>query len=444
MTKGGRVSKRFLASALAVATAAGVTALALSGVAAGKSGGVQTLPSSSCGPVFYQGSGSPQLLIASDLPLQGAGRAQNLAMQKAVQYVLQTKYKFKAGKFTVGYQACDDSTAQAGAWDPGKCSSNARAYAADKSLIGVLGTFNSGCSKLIIPILNRAPGGAVAMISSANTGVGLTHTAPWTDPGEPGIYYPTGKRNYVRVAASDDYQGPAAADMLKKLTHVKSVYVIHDNQTFGKGVASAFKLRAAALGIKVLGFEPWDAKATDYTAIGQHIKDSGAESVYLGGLVCNNGVKLLKDLRSVLGPKPVFAGPDGWTPYSATLGAGSAAQGMYVSYAGLPLETLGKTGKKFIADFSKYLKQPKGELPPPYSIYQAQSAQVLLDAIARSDGTRASVTSELFKTNIKNGIMGSFHFDKNGDILPIKAISFDQLKGKTGKYVFVVITKVKG
>ncbi|MEP6893233.1 MAG: branched-chain amino acid ABC transporter substrate-binding protein [Gaiellaceae bacterium] len=438
------MSKRFLATAVTVVAAAGVTALMLSSVAGGSTRGAQVLPSSSCGPLYYQGSGKPQLIIASDLPLQGAGRAQNLAMQKAIQYVLSTQYHFKAGKFTVGYQGCDDSTAQTGAWDAGKCSSNARAYAADKTVIAVLGTFNSGCSKLIVPILNRAPGGSLAMMSVANTSVGLTHFAPWNDPGEPKIYYPTGKRNYARLAASDDYQGPAAADLLKKLTHVKSVYVIHDNQTFGKGVANAFKLRAAALGIKVLGFEPWDPKATDYTAIGQHIKDSGAQSVYLGGLVCNNGVKLLKDLRSVLGSKPVFVGPDGWTPYSATLGAGSAAQGMYVSYAGLPLESLGANGKKFITAFGKYLKQPKGELPPPYSIYQAQAAQIMLDAISHSDGTRTSVVNEMFKAKVTNGIMGTFHLNKDGDIVPIKAISFDKLVGKTGKYAFVVITKVKG
>ena len=115
---------------------------------------------------------------------------------------------------------------------------------ADKSVIGVIGTFNSGCSKLMVPILNRAPGGAVGMISSANTNVGLTHYAPWNDAGEPEIYYPTGKRNYVRVAATDDYQGPAAADMLKQLTKVKSVFIVHDNQTFGKGVAEAFQARA--------------------------------------------------------------------------------------------------------------------------------------------------------------------------------------------------------
>ena len=67
----------------------------------------------------------------------------------------------------------------------------------------------------IVPILNRAPGGAVAMLSSANTNVGLTHFAPWNSPGEPRIYYPTGVRNYARVAASDDYQGPAGVTLLQ-------------------------------------------------------------------------------------------------------------------------------------------------------------------------------------------------------------------------------------
>ncbi len=82
--------------------------------------------------------------------------------------------------------------------------------------------------------------------------MGLTHDAPWNDPGEPNIYYPTKIRNYARVATSDDYQGPFAADLLKKLKKTK-VYILHDNQTFGKGVANAFRSRANKLDMNVDG-----------------------------------------------------------------------------------------------------------------------------------------------------------------------------------------------
>jgi branched-chain amino acid transport system substrate-binding protein len=390
-----------------------VVALALGAAAiAGplSSQGAQVLPSSACGPLFYKGSGRPQYIIASDLPLQGAGRAQTLAMQSAVQYVLEKQYNFRAGRFTVGYQACDDSTAAAAKWDPAKCSSNARAYAADRSVLGVLGTFNSGCAKLVIPILNRAPGGAVAMLSTANTAVELTHTASWTGPGEPGIYYPTGKRNYARVSASDDYQGPAAADLLRKLK------------------------------IRVLGFSPWDGKATSYEALAEQIKQTGAQSVYLGGIVCNNGVKLIKDLGAVLGKRVTLIAPDGFTPYSATLQAGSAAQGMYISYAGQPLSKLGPAGKRFIAGLKAYAKL-KGQVPP-YAVYQGQATQIMLDAIAKSNGTRLSVVNAMFRTRVNNGIMGTFRFDKNGDTIPFKWISFDRLKGKGGVYADAIVTKV--
>ena len=36
-------------------------------------------------------------------------------------------------------------------------------------------------------------------------------------------------------------------------------------------------------------------------------------------------------------------------------------------------------------------------------------------AISKSDGTRAGVTALLFKTNVHNGILGSFAINKNGD-----------------------------
>ena len=117
-------------------------------------------------------------------------------MTKAIKFVLKQR-NFKAGDQSIAYQSCDDSTAQAGKWDSGKCSANANSYARNEDVIRVIGTFNSGCAEIIAPILNRAQNGPVAMVSPANTYVGLTHGGPGTAAGEPEKYQPTGKKSYA-------------------------------------------------------------------------------------------------------------------------------------------------------------------------------------------------------------------------------------------------------
>jgi len=123
------VKKRL--SIAAVLGVAGLLAFLVAGYAGSAksatrvSSGVSPLPSSSCGPLIYKGSGSPDFIVASDLPLQGAGRAQTIELTKAEVWAL-TRAHFKAGKYKIAYQSYDDSTAQAGGWDSAKCAANAR------------------------------------------------------------------------------------------------------------------------------------------------------------------------------------------------------------------------------------------------------------------------------------------------------------------------------
>src|SRR5215216_1008637 len=60
----------------------------------------------------------------------------------------------------------------------------------------------------------------------------------------------------------------------------------------------------------------------------------------------------------------------------------------------------------------------------------AQAAELVLDAIARSDGTRGSVLEELRRARVKDGILGSFRFDRNGDITPARLPIF-RVTGET-------------
>ena len=138
--------------------------------------GATPLPASSCSAIQ---NSSGQILIASDLPLEGSGRAQTSQMTRAIKFIF-NRHGWKAGKYSIAYQSCDDATAQAGKWDSGKCSANANAYAQNSSVGMVIGTFNSGCAEIIVPILNRASNGPIGMVSPANTYVGLTHPGPGT------------------------------------------------------------------------------------------------------------------------------------------------------------------------------------------------------------------------------------------------------------------------
>ena len=413
-----------------------VLALLAAGCGGGgsSSGNATALPASSCSDIYYQGSGKPNYIIASDLPLQGSGRAQTVQMTEAIKFILK-QHNFKAGKYNIGYQSCDDATAQEGAWASEKCSANAQAYAQNKSLIGVIGTFNSGCAEIIIPVLNRAPDGPVGMVSPANTYVGLTHTGPGTAAGEPQKYYPDGKRNYIRIVAADDFQGAADALNTQQLG-LKKIYILNDKQAYGLGVATDYKNALTKLKIPVAGFSAWNSKASSYTGLATQIKQSGADAVFLGGLICENGGKLIEDLKSVLGSKVTLLAPDGFTPISAVVsGAGNVSEGMYVSVAGEPNEKLGATGQKFVKDFGA--TQSGGNVDP-YSSYAAQAADVLLTAIENSDGTRADVATKLLDTKVTDGILGSFQINSNGDTNSNPVTIYQIKDGKQTTYKTIV------
>src|SRR6476646_5379690 len=434
-----------LVAALLVAIPRVLLAAGCGGSSGGGGGSSATaLPSAGCEPIQYEGSGKPEALIASDLPLQGSNRALTTEMAQAVEFILK-QHDWKAGGKNIGFQSCDNSTAQAGSWDSAKCTANARAYANNTAVIGVIGTFNSGCAKLEIPIADRAPDGPLAYVSPANTYPGLTISGPGTESGEPDVYYPTGKRNYARVVWNDQFQGAADAQFAKD-QGFKKVYVLTDKETYGNGIATLFQNYAKKLGIATVPSKPaaWDKNASSYDAVATKIKQSGADAVFLGGIICNNGVKLTKDLRAGLGPNVTLFAPDGFTPIDeATVKtAGPASEGMFITQPGIPSEQLTGAGKTFVEDFSKEI----GKEPNPYTNYAAQAAEILITAIDKANGERDKTAEQVFGLDVKDGILGDFKIDDNGDTT-LGTVGVWQVKGQKGTFVKTItpaLSFVKG
>jgi branched-chain amino acid transport system substrate-binding protein len=337
--------------------------------------------------------GAKTLVISTDLPMQGAAKDATESTNNAIKLYLD-QIGNKVGDYNIELKPYDDSTAAKGAWDDATCAKNAQDHVANTNEVAVMGTYNSGCAKIIAPVLNQDPNGPMLMVSHANTNPGLTKT--W-DPGEPEKFFPSGQRNYARVISTDDYQGSAAAQFAAKDLKVKKCYVINDNQTYGQGVARAFATEAKKQGIEIVGEEAWDAKQPNYQALFNSIKATGADCLYIGGIYDNNGGQLIKDKVKVLGDNKTVKTmvPDGFTGYP-DFQKQPEAQGVYLTFAGLDQSTLvaeGGAGAKLVEAYKKkYGQEPASS----YALYGVAAVQVILDAIAKSDGTRKSITEAVF------------------------------------------------
>jgi branched-chain amino acid transport system substrate-binding protein len=374
--------------------------------------------------------GTGKYVIVSDLPLQGSLRPLSVQITQAIRLELKAMGG-KIGDKTVQYASCDDSTAAKGSWDPQTCTNNANGYKSMKNLLGIIGTFNSGCAEIIAPIVNRAPGGGIAMVSPANTYVGLTK--PTGVAGEPQKYFPSGKRNYARVAVPDNFQGAADATFLKQ-KGITNVYVLNDGEAYGTGIANNFVNAAKAIGINVLGDDKWDSNQPDYQSLFQAVASKNPQAVFLAGIVSLHGGQLIKDKVKVLGDnsKVLLLGPDGFNDSATVTDAGDAAEGMYVTIGGSDPNALSNaSGKAFIKAFKAAYKTDHLEA---YTAYGAQAFLVLANAISKSDGTRPSIDKNLYSQSFPKGIIGSFKLDSVGDP-SLGGVTVDQYVGGQSKII---------
>jgi branched-chain amino acid transport system substrate-binding protein len=361
-----------------------------------------------CSPVTYAGNGRPSALIVLSTLLQGGFAAHGIQAAQSVKLVL-AKRNWRAGPHTVGVQVCDEIPYGSESSDPRTCARSARALAANPAVLGVIGPWSSSCGAMI-SILNRARG-PVSMISPSATYVGLTRPGPGVVAGDPARFQPSGRRNFARVVPADDVQGAAGVLYARRLG-ARRMFVLHDDGDFGRGLAADVQAASARAGFGLAGAAPWRPSARSYRALARRVRRARADAVYLAGLAANHGARLIADLRRELGASYPIIAPDGFAnPGYLIERAGSAAEGVVFTIATLPSDKLAPTGRRFAADFERRF----GAAPCCFAVQAAQATEILLDAIAASDGSRTAVTRNVLRTRVRNGQLGSFRFDAAGD-----------------------------
>lgn len=403
-----------------------VTAVVVSGCSAGDDS-ADPVETSSCDAVVYEGEGAPDVIIVSDLPRRGDSAPTTKLMVEAIKFVLR-EHEFRAGDVRVGYQSCNDSVGDGGfGWDDALCRRNARAYVAAKDVLGVIGPYNSGCASQQIPIVSRGAAGPLAMISPSNTDHLLTRGASAEK------LNPDGIRSYARVVTHDYAQGAAAAYLAKQLGAHRVVALRQRHgfdDEYARANANAFVAAAGDLQLAPVTFE-WKPEKR-YTALAAAVAAAKPDVVYLSGLIQMNAKTLVEDLRAALSPRVRLVAPDSFSADDIAKALGPAGEGLLTTVPGIPPTLLPSAGMQFLRAFGRAGVREGAQGAPE----AAQATEVLLDAIARSDGTRASVVEQLFRTKVEKGILGSFSFDRNGDVVPAPVGVYRYTGGKiTGERV---------
>jgi branched-chain amino acid transport system substrate-binding protein len=395
-------SIRILAStALVASAAAGLTACGgddSSSSSSGSGGG---------------GKAASSVKVLSSLPLQGASKDQLAALVNGIKLAL-SESGGKAGDVKIDYESLDDSTAQAGKWDPTQTGANARKAVSDKSVVAYIGEFNSGASQISMPVLN---GAGIAQISPANTAVGLTTSEPGSESGEPAKYAPTGKKTYMRIVPRDTIQASAVLSTLKADGCQKTA-VANDQETYGAGLAKVMGLSAGKAGVTITSNTGIQPDAANFRAYAAKIKGEGANCFVFSGVTANGAAQIYKDVAAAI-PGVKLYGPDGvcesglTNPSKGGLPKSLASQ-FHCTVATLDLKSY-PGGDAFL---KSYTAAYKDAAPDPYAIYGYEAMKLVVDTIGKLPAdqvNRAGVLKALLATKDRQSALGTYSFDKNGD-----------------------------
>lgn len=277
--------------------------------------------------------------------------------------------------------------------------------------------------------------GAVAIVGHLNSGTTIPASKIYADASVAQIspsatnpkYTEQGFKTAYRVVANDNQQGSVLANYAAETLKAKTIAIIDDRTAYGQGLADVVEKVAKEKGLKVVGREFTNDKATDFNAILTKIRGAKPDVVMYGGMDATAG-PMAKQMKQ-LGIKSTFLAGDGVCSPEFIKLAGDAAGILHCSMAGEAVEKMAK-GADFVAKYKAKFNQDV----QIYSPYAYDAVYVVADAIKRAGkADRASITAAMPAANYE-GVTGTIAFDEKGDI---KGGAISMFKVNDGKMEYV-------
>jgi ABC-type branched-subunit amino acid transport system substrate-binding protein len=328
--------------------------------------------------------------IASQSPLSGGQAALGTGIRNGAELAIEQLNEALADA-NVSFELVPfDDQAQ-----PEVGSANAKNITSDPEVLCVVGHLNSGVALASLPDYKNAQ---LAMVSPANTNPNITEG---------------GYEVAFRVVGRDDVQGAVGEQFARETLGVSSVYIIHDNTSYGQGVAEFFRQNAEENGITVAGFEGTEERS-DFSAILTPIQAANPDLVYFGGIYDQAG-PFFRQARD-RGVTAQFMGPDGLDAADLAELAGDAVEGMYYTTVAAPVSNFPDA-----AQYATDYEAAYSDAAPPFSAQAYDSASFcvagILKAAVDASGApeRGQVVTAIKDLDPLAGITGTYSFNDIGD-----------------------------
>jgi branched-chain amino acid transport system substrate-binding protein len=350
--------------------------------------------------------------IGVELPESGKEASNGLPTLNGVKYAVQKQTTIKG--YTIEIDNLDDAVN--GVHDAQKGAQNVQQFVADSKVLGFVGPFNSAVAQAEIPVSNAAH---MTMISPANTNECLTKDLPAPEcTFKPTDLRPSGPNNYFRVAATDDFQGPAMADYAYNTLSLKKVAVASDSETYGKGIADSFSKELTKKGGDPTPRTDFDKSTSNFKPFEGSANSAGATGFYYGGTDSNKVCIARQQMKSANFNVPFFGG-DGIVTAQCITDAADNVDNMYGTVAAADATQI-PAAKSTIDDFKKNFSGANDF--GAYTMPAYDCANILLDGISKAIDdaggnmpTREQVRSRVAQTKDFPGVLGKTTFDQNGD-----------------------------
>ncbi|MCL4876936.1 MAG: branched-chain amino acid ABC transporter substrate-binding protein [Anaerolineae bacterium] len=278
----------------------------------------------------------------------------------------------------------------------------ANLFVSDPHIVGVVGHVCSGAS---IPASEVYQEARIPMVSPSSTA---------------GAFTARGLDVANRVAFNDNIQGVVAARFIFSELGAQRIAVLHDNTSYGEGLASTVAATFEELGGEVITFEVVDPEEQDFRPVLTVLAGEEPDLIYLGGYEAQAAL-IVQQMAEVGLEDTIFFSDDG--VYTATYLelAGDASEGTYVTFGAQVGDP--EANEAFDERYEEKFGVAPDELGPFHAQAYDAATVILkaLEAVATVDDAgnlsvdREALIEAVRTTEDLEGLSGLITCDENGD-----------------------------